>query len=751
MAHNPFVQRLMIRDTDYFYGRKREVQSAYNYLFRSPQPQPCVFIGDGKIGKSSLLNYLSDPAVRQAEGIYSDRHIFVRFDFQANARIDRSGFWRLVLRRIARQIDDPDLSQEVGEVIELLDSEEALIETKELVEAFEDEGFKLYLLLDEFECIEENPNLLDLTFLNQLRSLATHHDLVYLVASEKDVYELIPEKLGSPFPNIFAQIPLGLLTEEETRELIGQSKQPVAPSLVDQEPFIVRVAGRHPYLTQIICYHLFDLKAEKGTLGGEDYETAKNRSYSEAEPYFRGDLWKSFSEREKLLLTSIAWNQTIDYTTYRAEVGRMQTNGYIRQHRGDWTLFCELFRRFVREHTEGPVNGPIPSPPRRHAPKLEYDDFELLIGDHRAETGYPIRVIRAPGAGESDDTSPIDLGSLHTSLADILARNTNRKSLKDFGQQLLKMVMFGKVQHRFYMACGGIAQRGRGLRIRLRISPPELASLPWEFMYQHEENRWLATSRSITLSRYIDAPQPEQEMAVPEVQLPLNVLCILSDPPQLANHGLPQLDLATEYRSMKEELQELIDRGLVTLEPLRDPTQHAIYEKLHRGKKEYHIVHISGHGYFFDEEGGDPLEGPIPLEPERGYLFLQRHDGDPHPVHEEDLADLLRGTGVRLVVLNACQTATSSPSQRLVGLATAIARTGPPAVVAMQYRLPDRAGQYFAREFYACLADGMPVDVCVTRGRFAIFTEFGREERDWATPVLFMRSADGMIFDVKGQ
>jgi hypothetical protein len=47
-----------------------------------------------------------------------------------------------------------------------------------------------------------------------------------------------------------------------------------------------------------------------------------------------------------------------------------------------------------------------------------------------------------------------------------------------------------------------------GLRLRLRINPPELAALPWEFLYSPERHLFLAASVETSLSRYRNLREP---------------------------------------------------------------------------------------------------------------------------------------------------------------------------------------------------------------------------------------------------
>ena len=64
----------------------------------------------------------------------------------------------------------------------------------------------------------------------------------------------------------------------------------------------------------------------------------------------------------------------------------------------------------------------------------------------------------------------------------------------------------------------------------------------------------------------------------------------------------------------------------------------------------------------------------------------------------------------------------------------------------MQFEITDRAAIVFGGEFYAALADGYPVDSALAEARKAIFAD--QNDVEWGTPVLFMRVADGRIFDV---
>ena len=65
----------------------------------------------------------------------------------------------------------------------------------------------------------------------------------------------------------------------------------------------------------------------------------------------------------------------------------------------------------------------------------------------------------------------------------------------------------------------------------------------------------------------------------------------------------------------------------------------------------------------------------------------------------------------------------------------------------MQFEVTDKTAVVLAREFYAALADGYPVDAALGEARKAIYAQ--GNEVEWGTPVLYMRAPDGRIFDIK--
>jgi CHAT domain-containing protein len=126
-------------------------------------------------------------------------------------------------------------------------------------------------------------------------------------------------------------------------------------------------------------------------------------------------------------------------------------------------------------------------------------------------------------------------------------------------------------------------------------------------------------------------------------------------------------------------------------------------------------------------------------------LVLENDERQSHLVDADDMQVLLQGSSVKLCVLSACQTAATDASDAIMGVAPKLVWTGVPAVIAMQFVVPDKTAISFMHDFYEFLADGRPLDSAVTEARIGVY--FDNDDKVfWGIPVLFMRAPDGVIW-----
>jgi tetratricopeptide (TPR) repeat protein len=129
-------------------------------------------------------------------------------------------------------------------------------------------------------------------------------------------------------------------------------------------------------------------------------------------------------------------------------------------------------------------------------------------------------------------------------------------------------------------------------------------------------------------------------------------------------------------------------------------------------------------------------------------LHFEDPKGMNDPIPGQILGNVLRDHDcLRLAVLNACEGARQSNKDPFSGVAQSLCQQRLPAIVAMQFEISDAAAKTFAEEFYGAIAEGFPVDASVSEARKALFG--GRFGQEWATPVLYMRSPNGLLFEVQ--
>lgn len=364
--------------------------------------------------------------------------------------------------------------------------------------------------------------------------------------------------------------------------------------------------------------------------------------------------------------------------------------------------------------------------------QLRYLDFELVI--EKAGSEYQARVVRSP-AGEATHvfSLPFSNVELENFVLRLGATSRGRRRIsspemqlaRQFGSELFRAVFRSDVRASFVGSQHEAARCGQGLRLKLRLDAPELINVPWEYLYDDSLGRFLSLFEDTPIVRYVDM---RGSITPLRVEPPLSVLVVLSRP-----RGYEALDVEREKANLEWALSELVEEGMLTVTLLENATLPVLADCLLRGR--YHVFHYIGHGGF-DERSQD------------GVLVLEDGWGRGHLVSGERMAVLLGNhPTLRLVLLNACEGARTSRDDPFAGTATTLVRTGGvPAVVAMQFAITDEAAITFARGFYTALSVGRPVDAAVSCARLAIFAD--DNDIEWGTPVLYMRTPDGCIFDM---
>lgn len=362
-------------------------------------------------------------------------------------------------------------------------------------------------------------------------------------------------------------------------------------------------------------------------------------------------------------------------------------------------------------------------------PAQTYLDFDLRI--RREGDGY---VAELPDAGTRQAFRlPFTEEQLEIYLLKIGQRasgmrrpdSPESKAAREFGAKLFDAVFQGDLLARFRARLAEARDREAGLRLRLRLDEaPELADLPWEYLYETSRRQFLCLSKDTPIVRLLDVPDPPKPLSV---RPPLRALVAVATPTDQE-----ELDVEREINRLRKSVEDLTARGLLTLDFLPVATLEELQRQLRRA--DYHIFHFIGHGIF--DAGA-----------QEGVLLFENAMKRSQPVTGQDLAVYLRdATTLRLVILNACEGARAGRKDPFAGVAQVLLLQGLPAVVAMQFAVSDKAAATFAQGLYGALADGLPVDAALAEARKSVFG-LG-DSVEWGTPVLYLNAPDGRIFDV---
>jgi len=304
MPVNPFTYGNPISDPARFFGREREIEQVYSRLCNA-EFESSSLVGERRVGKTSLLNYLAHPDVRRKHGLDPAKYIFVYVDLQmVDKATTPARLWQHLLRQMTRHCQDAQVKQ----IVEELRQEETMdnFALADVFDRVDEIDQYVVLLLDEFENVTENSNF-GPDFFYGLRSLAIHHHLSLITSSRRELIELCHSEAirSSPFFNIFANINVGPLGEAEARQLITQSLQGTGTNFSEDETAaIFSIAGCHPYFVQAACYFMFEAYSKSLALD-ERVKYLLQGFREQATPHLE-DYWHNSDDHEKLVMTVLA-------------------------------------------------------------------------------------------------------------------------------------------------------------------------------------------------------------------------------------------------------------------------------------------------------------------------------------------------------------------------------------------------------------------------------------------------------------
>jgi tetratricopeptide (TPR) repeat protein len=241
--------------------------------------------------------------------------------------------------------------------------------------------------------------------------------------------------------------------------------------------------------------------------------------------------------------------------------------------------------------------------------------------------------------------------------------------------------------------------------------PPKLAVLPWELLCDplHLDDAWFLACRR-PLTRLIPGG-----IDLPPLTPPLRVLLLISSPPGLEEGQ--RIDVESERAAVESATRESREAGFLHLQVEDIVTPRGVQQLLLR--YEPHILHYIGHGGYNKDDSG--------------YLVWEDDRGEPIPMPDTRLADLLRSRGLRAVLLHGCKTASSHSRTEFRSVAGTLLAAGIPAVLAQQASFTYESSQRASEMFYTALTSGSGLAEATFEARQALAQA---ERPDWAVPIL---------------
>ncbi|RRR70266.1 MAG: hypothetical protein EI684_13615 [Candidatus Viridilinea halotolerans] len=321
---NPFIVGNAV-PPERFYGRDTQRQTI-RHRIGGMVPQSISLIGFRRSGKSSLLNYIHECA--DAFCGKEQRPLVVPCSL-AQSRMQTPGALYEHLRRVIERKtgSSPWRQEENGDPYALDDS----------LEALRDRGYRLIVLLDEFESLQRRLAAFG-DWGNDWRERAgVEGHFALVIASVRPLEEIYqPLGLTSPFGNIFTTAELGPFETATWQQLVRDGFAQSGTSLSDHDfTLLDELAGGLPYYTQLAAYLLWSYR---------DQQRVRAEFALQAAPRFQ-ELWDDLQPNERAALRHAA-GLPGSAAPAPGLLARMQRHGLLR---ADGRVFSAALAEWMRD------------------------------------------------------------------------------------------------------------------------------------------------------------------------------------------------------------------------------------------------------------------------------------------------------------------------------------------------------------------------------------------------------------------
>ncbi|MFN8488631.1 MAG: AAA-like domain-containing protein [Caldilineaceae bacterium] len=351
MPPNPFIYGPPVQPANLI-GRRSIIRRIVGRIIN--QGQSTALIGEPHLGKTSLLTYLTAPEKRnELYGATASQLIFSSLDSQAlGGDFTPAHFWAHALQPLRSQLIDTAPTSPVTQQFSVCQANGFGTFTLEtLFQRVHAAGYRLVLLIDEFDTLLHHPILNSAEFFGGMRALASRSQgaLALVVASRLPLAKLNADTQafnpsGSPYFNIFGEVTLGAFSEEDCKTLLKLAGDRFTAT--DQR-YLQQLTGGHPYLLQAAAAALWDAYEDGLTDAATRNHRVFEQLYRDHDQHF-ADTWRAWTPVHRQAFTCVAL---------------VNARGLLQQHKLDINSLLESIANLtpeLKDLEQSGVVAPLP-------------------------------------------------------------------------------------------------------------------------------------------------------------------------------------------------------------------------------------------------------------------------------------------------------------------------------------------------------------------------------------------------------
>lgn len=359
--YNPYYDKLPVSQLDQFFGRKKLIDKIFKSCINVPRPQCLSIVGDEGLGKSSVLNFITIPEVKN-KMLKTEQTIIVYIDFASKILKDAVQFYKTIHTAVYNEFIKMPIPKNLREKsVTYLNKTNQEHDTFYLQQNIYDffhwlkvNEYKTIMILDNFEkaFLEEQIKYDEFDCLRVLGNTPTEYSVGYIIVSAKELKLLSRDAVLSGFYNIFDNIYLPVFSEKEILEYIQVpfSKADIQLSQ-EQIEWVKSVSGGYPSILRSACEKLFDVYFYEEE--DSSFESLLNEVVEDCGNLFNS-LWKHSTKEEKELLWAISNCKSVE-NAHHLDIKKLVDRLLIKSVDNEFQFSSKAFELYVKQREYKPT------------------------------------------------------------------------------------------------------------------------------------------------------------------------------------------------------------------------------------------------------------------------------------------------------------------------------------------------------------------------------------------------------------